>query len=262
VENAVQVVQRWIVAALRKRTFFSLPEVNQAIAELLVRLNNKPFRKREGTRASQFAVFDKPSLRPLPAERYEIGQWRKLQVELDYHVPAEGHFYSVPYQLVGREVEIRIAAATVEIFHDGLRVASHARSFALDRATTIAEHRPKSHQQYLEWTPSRLLSWADAAGPHTAQLFRQILATKPHPEMGYRCCLGLVRLGGKHTTGRLEAAAARALHFGAYSFASIDSILRHHLENEPLPGLAVETQPAALLHQNLRGAAYFDVTLQ
>lgn len=262
VENAVQVVQRWIVAALRKRTFFSLAEVNQAIAELLVRLNNKPFRKREGTRASLFAAFDQPALRPLPAERYEIGQWRKLQVELDYHVPAEGHFYSVPYQLVGQEVEIRLTAATVEIFHDGLRVASHARSWALDRATTIPEHRPKSHQQYLEWTPSRLLSWADAAGPHTAQLFRQILATKPHPEMGYRSCLGLVRLGGKHTTGRLEAAAARALHFGAYSFASVDSILRHHLENEPLPGVAVAAQPAAILHQNIRGAAYFEATAQ
>jgi transposase len=143
-----------------------------------------------------------------------------------------------------------------------LRVASHARSWALDRATTIPEHRPKSHQQYLEWTPSRLLSWADAAGPHTAQLFRQILATKPHPEMGYRSCLGLVRLGGKHTTGRLEAAAARALHFGAYSFASVDFILRHHLENEPLPGVAVAAQPAAILHQNIRGAAYFEATAQ
>jgi transposase len=257
VESAVQVVQRWIVAALRKRTFFSLPEANAAIAELLVRLNHKPFRKRQGTRASLFAAFDKPALRPLPAERYEIGQWRKLKVELDYHVPAEGHFYSVPYQLVGQEVDIRLTAATVEIFHDGLRVASHARSVLADQATTIPEHRPKAHQQYLAWTPSRLLSWAEAAGPHTAQLFRQILATKPHPEMGYRSCLGLVRLGGKHTTGRLEAAAARALHFGAYSFASVDSILRHHLENEPLPGVA-EAQPVVAAHPNIRGAAYFD----
>jgi transposase len=242
---------------LRKRTFFSLVEVNQAIAELLVRLNNKPFRKREGTRASLFAAIDQPALCPLPAERYEIGQWRKLKVELDYHVPAEGHFYSVPYQLVGHEVEIRVTAATVEIFHNGLRVASHARSFVTDEATTISEHRPKAHQQYLEWTPSRLLSWAEAAGPNTAQLFRQILATKPHPEMGYRSCLGLVHLGGKHTIERLEAAATRALHFGAYSFASVESILRHHLEKEPLPGVA-ELPPAVAAHPNIRGAAYFD----
>ncbi len=135
-ENAVQVVQRWIVAALRKHTFFSLGEVNQAIGELLVRLNQKPFRKREGTRASLFAALDQPALRPLPAERYEIGQWRKLKVELDYHVPAEGHFYSVPYQLAGQQVDIRVTAATVEIFHRGLRVASHARSFVADHATT------------------------------------------------------------------------------------------------------------------------------
>jgi transposase len=259
-ENAVQVVQRWIVAALRKHTFFSLGEVNQAIRELLVRLNHKPFRKREGTRASLYAALDQPALRPLPAERYEIGQWRKLKVELDYHVPAEGHFYSVPYQLAGQQVDIRLTAATVEIFHRGLRVASHARSFVADQATTIAEHRPKAHQQYLEWTPSRLLSWADAAGPNTAELFRQILAAKPHPEMGYRSCLGLVRLAGKHTSERLEAAAARALHFRAYSLHSVQSILDHHLENQPLP--VSETPPSAMLHDNIRGAAYFDSTLQ
>ena len=260
VENAVQVVQRWIVAALRKRTFFTLAEVNEAIAELLVLLNNKPFRKRKGTRASLFAAVDKPALRPLPAERYEIGQWRKLKVELDYHISADGHFYSVPYQLVGQQVDIRLTGTTVEIFHRGLRVASHARSFVADQTTTIAQHRPKAHQQYLEWTPSRLLSWADVVGPHTAELFRQILATKPHPEMGYRSCLGLVRLGGKHTAERLEAAAARALHFGAYSFHSVESILEHHLESQPLA--VPQTPPAAILHDNIRGAAYFDSTVQ
>jgi transposase len=259
VESAVQVVQRWIVAALRKRTFFSLFEVNEAIAELLVQLNHKPFRKREGTRASLFTAVDQPALRSLPADRFEIGHWRRLKVELDYHVPAEGNFYSVPYQLVAQEVDVRVTATTVEIFHDGLRVASHARSFVADQATTIPEHRPKAHQQYLEWTPSRLLSWADAAGPYTAQLFRQILATKPHPEMGYRSCLGLVRLSGKYTTERVEAAAARALHFGACSFASVESILRHHLDNQPLPAVA-EGTPAVAAHQNIRGAAYFDST--
>jgi len=256
VENAVQAVQRWIVAALRKRTFFSLTEVNEAIAELLVRLNNKPFRKRQGTRASQFDAFDKPALRPLPSERYEIGHWSRLKVELDYHVPAAEHFYSVPYQLVGQHVDIRVTASTVEIFHDGLRVASHVRRFAVDKASTIAEHRPKSHRQYLEWTPSRLLGWADAAGPHTARLFRRILETRPHPEMGYRCCLGLVRLAGRHSAARLEAAAARALHFDTCTLASVDSILRHRLENEPLPG-AAETPPAAIVHPNIRGADYY-----
>ncbi len=261
VENAVQLVQRWIIAALRKRRFYSLGEVNEAIAELLTHLNNKPFRKREGTRASLFAALEKPALRPLLGERYEIGRWRNLKVELDYHVPAEGHFYSVPYQLVGQQVDIRTTGATVEVFHKGVRVASHARSFVADEVTTVAEHRPKSHQQYLEWTPSRLLSWADAAGPNTGELFRQILATKPHPEMGYRACLGLVRLGGKCSIERLEAAAARAVHIGAYSFASVVSILQHRLESQPLPEAAA-ISPPLVIHDNIRGAAYFDTTVQ
>jgi transposase len=260
VENAVQVVQRWIVAALRKRKFCSLEEVNQAIAELLVALNHKPFRKREGTRASWFAALDKPALSPLPAERYEIGHWRKLKVELDYHIPVAGHFYSVPYQLVGQPVEVRLTAATVEIFQHGLRVASHVRSPLADQATTTPAHRPKAHQQYLEWTPSRLLSWADNSGPNIAQLFRQILQAKPHPEMGYRSCLGLVRLADKYTLARLEAAAARALHFRAYSMHSVESILQHHLEDQPLC-LAV-LDPPSVVHDNIRGASYFDSTLQ
>lgn len=258
VENAVQVVQRWVLAALRKRRFFSLAEANDAITELLWKLNHKPFRKREGTRASLFASMDRPALRALPAERYQMGQWRRLKVELDYHVPAEEHFYSVPYQLVGQEVDLRVTASTVEIFHRGLRVASHARSFAAGQSTTLAEHRPKAHQQYLEWTPSRLLSWAETTGPHTAELFRNILAARPHPQMGYRSCLGLVRLGGKHGLERLEAAAARALHFGACSFQSVDSILRHRLENEPLPGATPEAPSPLTVHSNLRGASYFE----
>jgi len=258
VENAVQLVQRWIVASLRKRIFYSLGEVNEAIAELLTRLNDRPFRKREGTRASLFAAFDQPALRPLPADRFEIGHWRSLKVELDYHVPVEGHFYSVPYQLAGQQVDLRVTAATVEIFHDGLRVASHARCLAAQPTNvTIAEHRPKAHQQYLEWTPSRLLDWADAAGPNLAALFRHILATKPHPEMGYRSCLGLMRLSGKYSLERLEAAAARALHFGADSLASIESILQHHLDSQPLPPVA-EIPTVIVVHDNLRGATYFD----
>jgi transposase len=153
-------------------------------------------------------------------------------------------------------VDIRLTS-TVEIFHYGLRVASHPRSFLADQPTTIAEHRPKAHQPYLEWTPSRLPGWANAAGPNTAELFRQILATKPHPEMGSRSCLGLVRLSGKHTSEHLEAAAARARRFGAYSFAGVESILRHRLESQPLPDVAAEPQPAGTVHSNIRGAAYF-----
>ena len=259
VESAVQVVQRWVIAALRKRRFFSLEEVNQAIAELMVSLNHKRFRKRQGTRASWFSALDQPALSPLPAERYETGLWRSCKVDLDYHIPAADHFYSVPYRLVGQHVDIRLTASTVEIFHRGVRIASHARSPLAGESTTVTGHQPKAHQQYLEWTPSRLLSWAESAGPNIAQLFRQILKTKPHPEMGYRSCLGLVRLADKYTLPRLEAAAARALHFGAYSMHSVQSMLQHHLEDQPL-GLPV-LAPASVMHGNIRGAAYFDSTL-
>jgi transposase len=256
-ESGVQIVQRWIVAALRKRKFFSLEEVNLAIAELLIALNEKPFRKRPGTRASLFATLDQPALRPLPPVRYETGQWRKLKVELDYHVPVEGHFYSVPYQLTGQEVEIRLTNTTVEVLHQGLRVASHARSTVADESTTVPEHRPKSHQKHLEWTPSKLLLWAASTGPSTEKLFQEILALKPHPEVGFRVCLGLVRLGERHTVSRLEAAAARALHFGACSFHSVESILQHHLESQPLTAGSTPLAPA-VVHGNIRGAAYFE----
>ncbi len=259
VENAVQVVQRWILAALRKRKFFSLEEANQAIAGLLAKLNDRPFRKREGTRRSWFEAVDRPAHSPLPCERYQTGTWRRLKVDLDYHVPAEGHFYSVPYQLVGQQVDLRITATTIEIFQHSLRVASHVRSLMPDQATTLSEHRPKAHQHYVEWTPSRLLGWSETNGPNTAQLFATIIETKPHPEMGYRCCLGIMRLAGKFTPARLEAAARRAVHFGTYTLQSVESILKSHLEDQPLD-VPVPGQPA-VIHGNIRGAAYFDLSL-
>ena len=186
VESGVLVVERWIMAALRKRKFFSLGEVNQAIAELLTGLNNRPFRKAAGTRRSLFEALDKPALRALPAERYQYGDWATARVNIDYHVVADSHFYSVPYRLVHEPVEVRLSASTVEVFHKGVRVASHARSHAANKASTLDEHRPKSHQRYLQWTPSRLVEWGRKIGPLTAELLERILASKPHPEQGFR----------------------------------------------------------------------------
>src|SRR5215471_14762287 len=188
VESGVLVVERWIVAALRHRKFFSLTELNQAIRELLTKLNQRPFRKRPGCRASLFQELDRPALGPLPRERYEFHEWSKARVNIDYHVEFNHHYYSVPYRLNGQEVEIRATLTTVEIFHRGERVASHSRSHQAYQATTVAAHRPKSHQQYLAWPPSRLIGWAQSVGPSTAQLFAEILNRKPHPEMGYRSC--------------------------------------------------------------------------
>ena len=255
-EAGVQVVERWILAALRKRKFFSLAELNQAIAELLTRLNEHPFRKRDGCRRSLFELLDKPVLRPLPEERYQYGHWETHRVNIDYHVAFEDHWYSVPYQLVQQEVEIRATAATVEIFHRGVRVASHARSQARHHATTVTEHRPKAHQRYLEWTPSRLVDWAHKIGPATADLFGKIMASKPHPEQGYRSCLGILRLGKQYSPARLEAASHRAITLQACSYQSVKSILKCNLDSLPIETATPPKPP--LNHPNIRGSEYFD----
>ena len=247
--------ERWILAALRHRKFFSLAELNQAIRELLHKLNHRPFKKRPGCRANLFAELDRPALKPLPAERFELRGWAQARVNIDYHVEFDHHYYSVPYRLKGEQVEIRSTTNAIEIYYRGERVASHARSYEPYKATTIAAHRPKSHQEHLAWPPSRLISWAQTVGPFTAQLFTAILESKPHPEMGYRSCLGILRLGKHYTNARLEAAAQRAMATGACSYHSVKSILKRGLDRQPL-----ETSPSAppLEHENLRGAAYFD----
>lgn len=255
-EAGVLLVERWILAALRKRTFFSLAELNEAIAELLVRLNAKPFRKRDGNRQTLFETLERPALRPLPAERYEFGAWRTVRANIDYHIEYERHYYSVPYQLTGQELEVRGSAATVEIFHRGVRVASHPRSTVAYQASTIAEHRPKSHQQHLEWTPSRLIEWAATVGPAAAELMEKILTSRPHPEMGYRSCLGVLRLSKQYSLERLEAAARRAVVLRACSYQSVKSILERGLDR--LPSEPPSPPRPTIEHPNIRGAEYFD----
>ncbi|MBV9677366.1 MAG: IS21 family transposase [Acidobacteriaceae bacterium] len=257
VEVGVQVVQRWIVAALRHQRFFSVAAVNEAIAALLTRLNHRRFRKREGTRASLFAELDRPALQPLPVERYQVSEWKSVRANLDYHVEIDRHSYSVPYQLTGQLLEARFTAVTVEIFHRGVRVASHVRSSAAYRHTTNPEHRPKSHQAHLEWTPSRLIHWAASIGPATAQIVETILTTKSHPEMGYRSCLGILRLAKTYSAPRLEAASSRALQLQAFSYQSLRSILKNSLDRQAVP--VSEDHPSGPLHENVRGADYYDL---
>lgn len=259
VEVGVQVAQRWIVAALRHRKFFSLAELNQAIAELLARINQRPFRKRPGSRASLFAELDQPVLRPLPAEPYQHqADWSRATVNIDYHVQCGHSFYSVPHQLVHKVVEVRATPATVEVFHQGARVASHARAAKPETAVTAAEHRPKSHQAHLEWPPSRLVEWAAGVGPHTARLFERILAEKPHPEMGYRACLGVLRLSRKHTPERMERVAEYALAVGACSYKSVKSILLTGLETISTMARMEPPKAQSPAHGNIRGAGYFE----
>lgn len=258
VESAVQVAQRWILASLRHRKFFSLAEANQAVGELLYRINHRPFRKRDGSRASVFETLDKPALQPLPQQRFEISEWEKARVNIDYHVAFDGNFYSVPYNLVQEPVEIRSTALTVEILHKGGRVASHVRSRGRGKAITNHEHRPKSHQAHLEWPPSRMVQWAEKIGPHTARLFERILEDKPHPEMGYRGCLGIIRLADRYSPGRVEAAAERALLTGACRYRSVESILKNSLDRQPLPVSSGAPSATPPRHDNIRGAEYFE----
>jgi transposase len=256
VESGVLLVERWILAALRKRRFFSLADLNQAIAELLERLNHRPFRKLEGNRAERFAAIDRPALRPLPAQAYSFAEWKKVRVHIDYHVDIEGHYYSVPYALFRHELDARYTAMTVEIFHRGKRVASHARSYKIGGHTTIDAHRPKSHQRYLEWTPERLVRWASTAGPFTAALVDTILQSRPHPEQGFRSCLGILRLGKTYGMDRLESAAARACTLKACSYQSVKSILKTGLDRQPALDLPPDRPP--IQHANIRGTDYFN----
>lgn len=255
-EAGVLLVERWILAALRKRSFFSLGEVNQAIAELLTRLNERPFRKRDGSRRTLYETLDRPALKPLPAERYQYGEWKTARVNIDYHVEFDLHWYSVPYQLTQQEVEIHGTASTVEIFHKGVRVASHARSHRAHHHTTIHQHRPKAHQRYLEWTPSRIVEWSSTIGPATAQLVDRILSSNRHPEQGFRSCLGIIRLGDKYPHARVEAAARRAVAFNVCSYQSVKAILEHNLDGQA-PEPAIDPQPP-VDHPNLRGPEYYD----
>lgn len=257
VESAVQVVQRWIVMRLRNRRFFAVAQVNEAVRELLVYLNNRPFRKRrDESRASLFQKLDQPALQPLPAHRYDLSQWAQARVNIDYHVAFDGNWYSVPYALTGEAVEVRSTPATVEIFHRGKRVASHLRSRERNKSVCHNEHRPKSHRMHLEWPPSRMIDWAAKVGRHTGQLVSRILESKPHPEMGYRACLGVIRLAAKYSPERVEHAAERALATGAVSYQSIKSILRSGLDSQPA---AMSGPPPRLSpdHENLRGPQYF-----
>jgi len=258
VEAAVGVAQRWILAALRNRTFFSLAEANAAIRERLDWLNARPFRKLSGSRRSLFESLDKPALRPLPERPFESGVWRKGTVNIDYHVEVDHHYYSVPYQLVRETADIRISASVVEFFVRGRRVASHVRSSERYRATTDPAHMPEAHRRHLEWTPGRLIAWAGETGPSAGRLVAELIARKPHPEQGYRSCLGIIRLGRRYGSERLEAACARALAIDAPSYRSVDSILRHNLDRQPLPSPSPTLSLPRREHANVRGPAYYE----
>jgi transposase len=260
VEAGVLVTQRWILARLRTRRFTSLAELNEAIAELLEELNHRPFQKLEGCRHSAFESLERPVMKPLPARRYEMGEWAKARVNVDYHIAFDDRFYSVPVALVGERVEIRATASVVEILHRGERVATHPRSHARKgTAVTIDEHRPRSHREYGKWPPERMMGWAASFGPNVARVVECILRRYPRPEMGYRASLGMIRCAQKYGATRTDAACAHALAASGASGPSrkyVEAILKLRREQ-----IAVQTpaRPSTSTpHENIRGATYYD----
>jgi transposase len=254
VEVAVQVATRWIVAKLRNRRFFSLAELNEAIAELVTALNNRMTRHLGASRRELFEALERPALKRLPAEPYVYAEWKECRAGLDYHVEVERHFYSVPHTLLRETMWARITARTVEVFHRGKRVAAHVRASSDRKHTTVREHMPSSHRRYADWTPERLQRQAAEIGPKTSALVEIILRERMHPEQGFRASIGILRHAKSFGRERLEAACDRALEIGARSYTSVTSILKTNLDRKrPAPA----TDGPAIAHTNIRGPRYF-----
>jgi len=257
-EVGVQLVERWIMMRLRKQTFFTLGSLNQAIADLLTDLNQRPFKQKPGCRRSQFEQLDQPTLKPLPDAPYEYRHIKKARVHLDYHVAYNQHYYSVPYQLVKEEVTIHAGESLVTIFHQGKQVAIHPRAHHQGGHSTDVTHMAKAHRKHEEWSPQRFLSWAASIGPQTLVVVQYQLESRPHPEHGYRTCLGLLNLTKKYGKPRLEAACNRAQQIGGMTYKSIASILDKSLDKVPLePADAAPQTTLPFDHDNVRGADYY-----
>ena len=254
VEVAVQVVERWILARLRNRKFFSLAELNQAIRQLLEELNTRPMRHLGQSRRELFQSLDQPALKPLPANPYEFAEWKKARVNIDYHVEFDKHYYSVPYSLIHQQVYIRATQRTIQISFKNRCVASHLRSHTRGSHTTVSDHMPPAHQKYAEWSPERILRWAQTMGPHTTQLIDALFASRKYPQQAFRSCLGILRLGQRYGPDRLEAACRRALPAGIHSYKGVKNILDANLDQIDLDPPSPSTLPD---HANIRGNTYF-----
>ncbi len=255
VEVAVQIVERFVLAKLRNVTFFSLAELNIAIRDCVTAINTKIMRRMGKSRAELLETLDRPAMRALPNEPYEYAEWKRARAAPDYHIEIADHFYSVPSKLIRDVVEARITSATVEIFHKGHRVASHPFSAVRNRHTTTPEHMPSAHRRYAEWTAAKMMYEAASIGPAAVALFEAIMKAKPHPEQGFRSCLGIISLVKMHGPGRVEAACRRGNHIGTTTYGSVASILKHGLDR----AFAQEATPddPPLRHGNIRGSGYY-----
>jgi transposase len=255
VEAAVLIAERWILAVLRNRTFYSLDELRDAVDALMEKLNDRPMRRLKKSRRQLFAEIERGALKPLPAKRFEFAAWARPTVAPNYHVEYEDHFYSVPYQLLGEKLDLRATDTTVEIFQRGTRITSHLRSYVKHEYTTKNEHMPRSHRDHAEWTPQRIIAWAKTVGPQTAALVEGIMAARKHPEHGFNRCLGILSLRKQYADERIERACARALRYRALTYKSVAAILKNNLDREELP--KDEPQQPLPLHGNVRGRTYY-----
>lgn len=254
VEVAVLVAERWIIARLRNQRFFSLADLNKTVRALLDELNARVMRGYGASRSDLFASVDRPNLKPLPVEPYVFARWKRCRVAPDYHVEIDTHYYSVPFRLIRELVDVRIVERTIEIFHKGQRVASHVRAPGRRGHTTIPDHMPSAHRRFGEWTPARLMAYGEKTGPSVAAFFEAVMADRPHPEQGFRTCLGVLSLARTYGADRVDAACRRALLIRARSLSSLRSILRNGLDRAFLDEAATG-EP--IRHGNIRGKAYY-----
>jgi transposase len=255
VENGVLNAQRRILAALRNRRFFSLAELNQGIEEALDDLNNREMQVVKKSRKELFNELDQPALKGLPVKRFEICNWKKGKVHIDYHIELEGSYYSVPYRYIHKPVEIKYNELSVEIYYEGKRLASHGRIFSRGKFITDESHRPPAHIKYLEWTPERIKHWGKSIGINTEALMQEIMSSRRHVEQGYRSCLGILRLSKAYTPERLENACKRAISIGGINYRSVKSILEKGLDKET--AIAEENKSKTIEHENIRGHNYY-----
>jgi len=257
VEAGVLIVERWLLGRMRNRKFYGLADLNQAIQELLHHLNEvRLFRRLGVTRRQLLEELDRPFLKPLPVEPYIFAEWRARRVGIDYHVDVDGHFYSVPHRFAREQIEVRLTARTVEVFFKGERIAAHMRASGNGKHTTVSEHMPSSHRRYADWTIERIRREAAGIGPSAALLCDLILEHRPHPEQGFRACLGIVRLTKPFGADRVEAAAMRALDIGARTYGSVKSILDNNLDRQAAHRRKADGP--AILHPNIRGSRYYN----
>ena len=255
VEQGVLLAERWILAVLRNRTFFSLEEAREAVKPLVEKLNNRPMRKLKKSRRELFEEVERASLKPLPNTPWEFARWAKPKVNPAYHVEYDDHFYSVPYQLVGQQLDLRATERTIEVMRGLKCITSHARSYRPGGYTTKTEHMPKAHQAQAGMTPQRILEWAKKTGPSTAALVEEIMKRRVHPQQGFMACQGILHLNRDYEPERIEAACARAMKLRACTYKSVKAILRNNLEQQELEAEAA--QHALPLHENVRGAGYY-----